>query len=106
MRFLTGVLRALVSLVLVAGVLLVAIAWYRSADFEGIAAMATLVICLLLLGWGFPSVRKKLFDVLGEDVDLEVDRAPGNKPAQGRDGERVLDERDGEGLVVERRDRQ
>ena len=106
MSYVTGVLRAVVSLVLVLGVVLVAIAWYRNADFDGIAAMVTLVVCLLLLAWGFPSLRKKLFDVLSEDVDLEVYGVRGGKPAQRRDGERVLDEGDREGLVVERGDRE
>jgi hypothetical protein len=106
MSFVIGVLRAVVSLVLVLGVLLVAVAWYQNADFEGIAAMITLVVCLLLLGWGFPSLRKKLFNVLSQDVDLEVDGVPGGKPAERRDGERVLDEGDREGLLVERSDRE
>src|SRR5215218_9670906 len=49
---------------------------------------------------------KQTFDVLGQHVDFEVDGIAGRLGAQGRDGERVRDDRDVEGPrnVVERGD--
>ena len=51
------------------------------------------------------SVEQPL-DVLGEHVDLEVHLAAGLEVAERRLGERVRDQRDGEAVAVERRDRQ
>src|SRR5215216_222314 len=54
----------------------------------------------------YPAACDEPLDVLGEHVHLEVDLVAGGEAAERGDGERVRNERDGEGVVRERGDRE
>src|SRR5918995_257921 len=75
-----------------------------SSIASSIAESAGSVVAIGAIVSGLACTAGQALDVLGEDVDLEVDRVARPDGAKGGDLQRVLDQRDREGLVVDRRD--
>src|SRR5215204_4584356 len=77
-----------------------------SSIASSIAESAGSVVAIGAIVSGLAPSTCQLLDVLGEDVDLEVDLVARLERAQGGDLERVRDQGDRKGLVVDRGDRE